>query len=71
MITTKWACSECDCVNKKHPAFNLYVPNRKSAISPYEHQNDPGAEFLCTLCKHPSKFHKFTFKEPKEDGKTS
>jgi hypothetical protein len=50
----------CDCINQRHPAFNVYVPSRKNAINPFGAM-PPGAAWECTGCRHPMRNHGFTF----------
>ena len=64
-VVSRFKCDECSCITQKRPFFNLYIPDRKNAIRP-SNLLPPGAEWLCTNCKHPSKVHRFTFEKPDE-----
>lgn len=60
-VPVKWKCDMCECVNAKHPAFNVYIPNRKNAIDPFTRPMPPGAAWECTGCHHPMRNHGFYF----------
>ncbi len=63
-VPSRWKCKDCDCINDKHPAFNLYAPGRRNAV---RSMALPGTKWECTKCHHPASSHSFTFDKPKDE----